>query len=131
MSTDAGQAGGVRHGLTGLSPDEAAARLETDGFNEVTRERRPGVAALLLGQSVDVAVCHFGIWKQGGVSLPLFTLFGEEALEYRLENSGAVAVVTDRANLPKVLAVIKAIKARKWWTAIKRTGAAIACMATK
>jgi acetyl-CoA synthetase len=39
------------------------------------------------------------------VALPLFTLFGEEALEYRMANAGAKALVTDMSQLPKVLAV--------------------------
>lgn len=61
--------------------------------------------AILLQQSMEVAVCHFGIYKCAGIALPLFTLFGEDALEYRLENSGARCVVTDLVNLPKVMAV--------------------------
>lgn len=43
------------------------------------------------------------VYKLGGVLLPLFTLFGEDALRYRLSDSGAAAVVTDAANLPKVM----------------------------
>src|SRR5215218_5873199 len=41
----------------------------------------------------------------GAVVLPLFTLFGEEALEYRLANAEASALITDMSQLPKVLAV--------------------------
>jgi len=41
----------------------------------------------------------------GAVVLPLFTLFGEEAVEYRLSNAEASAVITDMANVPKILAV--------------------------
>jgi acetyl-CoA synthetase len=37
--------------------------------------------------------------------LPLFTLFGEDALEFRLANAEAKALVTDMSQLPKVLAV--------------------------
>src|SRR5438132_6934001 len=36
------------------------------------------------------------------ISVPLFTLFGEEALEFRLQNCGARAIVTDREQLPKI-----------------------------
>jgi acetyl-CoA synthetase len=39
------------------------------------------------------------------VVLPLFTLFGEEALEYRMSNAEASALITDVSQLPKVLAV--------------------------
>lgn len=46
-------------------------------------------------QSVWIAASHIGIWKMGGISMPLFKLFGEEALLSRLENSGAKVVFTD------------------------------------
>ncbi|PLS20298.1 AMP-binding protein [Neptunicoccus cionae] len=61
--------------------------------------------AILLQQSLETAVCHFGIYKTAGVALPLFTLFGADALEFRLRDSGARVLVTDSANLPKVLEV--------------------------
>jgi acetyl-CoA synthetase len=58
--------------------------------------------AILLPQCPETAVAHIAAWKLGAVSLPLFTLFGEDALEYRLADSGARALVTDRANLAKI-----------------------------
>ncbi len=61
--------------------------------------------AVLLAQSPEVLITHFAAHKAGMVTIPLFTLFGEEALEYRLRDSGARAVVTDRENLPKVEAL--------------------------
>src|SRR4030095_12808650 len=42
---------------------------------------------------------------RGGVVLRQFPLFGEEALEYRLANAEASALITDMSQLPKVLAV--------------------------
>src|SRR4051794_9916193 len=41
----------------------------------------------------------------GAIVLPLFALFGEEALEFRLADAEASALVTDLSQLPKVLAV--------------------------
>ena len=67
--------------------------------------------AILLQQSLETAICHFGIYKCAGVALPLFTLFGADALQYRLQNSGAKILVTDRANLPKVLEVAHTLPA--------------------
>jgi acetyl-CoA synthetase len=58
--------------------------------------------AVLLAQSPEVMISHFACHKLGMISLPLFTLFGEDGLEFRLEDSGARAVVTDRENLPKI-----------------------------
>jgi acetyl-CoA synthetase len=61
--------------------------------------------AILLPQCPETAICHIAAFKAGAVSLPLFTLFGTDALEYRLTNSEARAVVTDAANLPKILEI--------------------------
>src|SRR4051812_9950228 len=58
--------------------------------------------AILLPQRHETAIAHLAAWKAGMISIPLFTLFGEEALEFRLQNSGARAVVTDRDQLPKL-----------------------------
>ncbi len=38
----------------------------------------------------------------GGIAVPLFSLFGVEALEYRLGNCGAKAVVTDATGAAKL-----------------------------
>ncbi len=61
--------------------------------------------AILLPQCPETAICHIAAYKMGAIALPLFTLFGEEALEYRLNNSGAKIVITDQENLPKLLAI--------------------------
>ncbi|MDX1605642.1 MAG: AMP-binding protein, partial [Candidatus Competibacterales bacterium] len=56
--------------------------------------------ALVLPQRVEVGVAHLAIYKLGAIALPLSVLFGPEALAYRLEDSGARAVITDRAHYP-------------------------------
>ncbi len=61
--------------------------------------------AILLQQGPEVLITHFAAYKLGAIALPLFTLFGEEALSYRLSDSGARVVVTDGANLQKVMAL--------------------------
>lgn len=58
--------------------------------------------AILLPQCPEVAITHFAAWKLGAVTLPLFTLFGPDALRYRLQDSGAKAVITDPENLSKL-----------------------------
>jgi acetyl-CoA synthetase len=60
---------------------------------------------ILLSQSVEAGVAHIAAWKAGCISIPLFTLFGEDALEFRLADSQARAVVTDTVNLPKLEAI--------------------------
>ena len=61
--------------------------------------------AILLPQRPETAVAHIAAHKAGMVSVPLFTLFGEEALAYRLGDSGAAALITDAASLPKIEAI--------------------------
>jgi acetyl-CoA synthetase len=81
----------------------ASSRL-ANGFGAlgVSKGDRVGV---FLSQGAELALCHLACYRMGAVALPLFTLFGEEALEYRLANAEASAVVTDMSQLPKVLAV--------------------------
>ncbi|MDB5554453.1 MAG: acetyl-CoA synthetase protein [Rhizobium sp.] len=51
--------------------------------------------ALLLPQSFATVIGHVAIYKMGGIALPLALLFGADALEYRLRDSGAKVVVTN------------------------------------
>ncbi len=67
--------------------------------------RRGDRVAVLLGQAPETALAHLAAFRLGAISVPLFVLFGEEALEYRLRDSGACLLVTDAANWPKVAAL--------------------------
>jgi acetyl-CoA synthetase len=58
--------------------------------------------AVLLPQMPETAIAHVAIYKIGAVAVPLFSLFGVEALEYRLADSGTRAVVTDLAGAAKL-----------------------------
>jgi len=54
---------------------------------------------IMLPQSPEAGISHIAIYKMGAIAIPLFTLFGPEALAYRLSNSEAKGIVTDEANL--------------------------------
>jgi len=56
-------------------------------------------------QSVWTAAAHIAVWKTGGISMPLFKLFGEEALLSRLHNSQARTVITDVNGAEKLAAL--------------------------
>jgi acetyl-CoA synthetase len=60
---------------------------------------------ILLPQCPQTAISHIAAYKVGAVAIPLFTLFGTDALEYRLSNSEAKGIVTDAANLPKIMEI--------------------------
>lgn len=55
--------------------------------------------AIILPQRPETGIAHLAIYKLGAVALPLSILFGPDALEYRLRDSGAKAVIADRPRL--------------------------------
>ncbi|WP_029003348.1 AMP-binding protein [Azorhizobium doebereinerae] len=58
--------------------------------------------AILLPQGVEVLVTHLAVYKLGAIAVPLASAFGVEALSYRLEDSGAKALVADAAGIAKL-----------------------------
>ncbi len=66
---------------------------------------RGDTVAVLLPQGPAVLIAHFAAMKLGAVVLPLFTLFGPDALAYRLADATARVVVTDGASLEKLGAI--------------------------
>ncbi len=60
---------------------------------------------ILLPQCPQTALSHIAAYKIGAIAIPLFTLFGTDALAYRLSNSQARVIVTDAVNLPKILEI--------------------------
>src|SRR5271156_4767381 len=70
--------------------------LKADGLKRGDR------IAVFLSQSLELPIAHMAAFRSGLISIPLFALFGEDALEFRLANSGAKAVVTDAAGWEKL-----------------------------
>ena len=67
--------------------------------NALSQTCTPGDrVAVLLPQCFETAVAHVAITKMGCISLPLFTLFGPEALLHRLKDSGAHTLITNAAS---------------------------------
>lgn len=60
---------------------------------------------IILSQQPETLIAHLAGFKLGLINIPLFTLFGPEALEYRLRNSGARVVIVDAENLEKILEI--------------------------
>lgn len=58
----------------------------------ITRGDRVGVN---VPQKAESVITHLAAWKVGAVSVPLSTLFGPDALRYRLDDSGASACLVD------------------------------------
>jgi acetyl-CoA synthetase len=56
--------------------------------------------AIVLPQRVETAVAHIACQQSAMVAMPMSILFGPDALEYRLHDSGAVLAIVDAAELP-------------------------------
>jgi acetyl-CoA synthetase len=81
--------------LSALS-DRLATHLGSLGIERGDR------VGLVLPQALETGLMHLALWKLGAVSLPLAAMFGPDAIQYRLEDSGATHVVTNEANRAKV-----------------------------
>src|SRR5437773_1924365 len=70
--------------------------LKADGLARGDR------VAVFLSQSLELPIAHLAAFRSGMISIPLFALFGEDALEFRLSNSGARAIITDESGWEKL-----------------------------
>ncbi|MEE9267608.1 MAG: AMP-binding protein, partial [Gammaproteobacteria bacterium] len=50
--------------------------------------------AIILPQREETVIAHIAVYKLGAVALPLSVLFGPDALEYRLSDSGAKVAIS-------------------------------------
>ncbi len=66
---------------------------------------RGDAVGIVLSQKPANPITHLACWKLGALSLPLSVLFGTDGLRYRLDDSGATAVVADADVLDTVEAV--------------------------
>jgi len=117
----------------------------SDRFAHALRKRgvkKGDRVGIFLAQSVETALAHLAVYKCGAIAVPLFALFGPDALEYRLSDSGAVALVTDlggaqkiasvRANLPELRTIFcvdidradDALQVESFWSALDDAPAA-------
>ncbi len=91
----------VRHSFDDL---KAASNRLANGL------RAKGIRAgdrigILLGQRVETLISHLAIYKLGAIAVPLFSLFGPDALSYRLADSGMRALITDAVGVEKIKAI--------------------------
>src|SRR5438445_10905133 len=81
--------------------------LKADGLARGDR------VAVFLSQSLELPIAHLAAFRSGMISIPLFALFGEDALEFRLSNSEARAIVTDAAGWEKLAKIRDRLPALK------------------
>ena len=80
------------------------ADLQTQANQLANGLRSLGVAAgdrvaIVMPQCFETAVAYIAVLQMGAVAMPLSLLFGPEALEYRLQDSGAVVAIGDATAL--------------------------------
>ncbi|MFW7343024.1 acyl-CoA synthetase [Pollutimonas sp. H1-120] len=68
---------------------------------------------ILLPQAPETAWAHIAAYKIGCIAIPLFTLFGAEALCYRLADSAALVVVTNAEGAAKLAEIRSQLPALK------------------
>ena len=137
-----GEAGGTRewtfHRIRQLA-NRCANLLEACGVEPGDR------VAILLGQAVETAVANLACFKCGAVSMPLFTKFGLEDLEFRLADGAARVLVTDTANFARIAPAVDRLPhletvftvdgetdgARDFWRELERGSARYETRATR
>ena len=84
--------------------------LQRDADRLANALRRLGIergdrVAIVMPQRFETAVAHIACYQLGAVAMPLSMLFGPDALEYRLGDSGARVAIADDGSIENVLAV--------------------------
>lgn len=104
--------GAGRIALVHVTPDGRKEMVTFDALRETSARlanvlRAQGVergdrVAILLPQGPEAAIAHLAAYRLGAIAVPLFQLFGPDALAFRLQDSGASAMVTDDVGLAKI-----------------------------
>ena len=120
-----------------ICPDEAGGEPREWTFRELSRFSnrlanalaargvgRGDRVAVMAGQTVVTGLAHLAIYKLGAVALPLFALFGADAIEHRLRDSGARALIADAEGREKTagldLPALRAVIAEDFWALLER-----------
>ena len=72
-----------------------------DKFNIINGD----IISILLPQSIETAISHISAFKLGAISLPIFTLLGNDAIKYRLKDSKSKLLITNQQCLPKIFQI--------------------------
>ena len=67
--------------------------------------RRDDRVAIVMPQRFETAVAYMAVLQLGAIAMPLSQLFGPEALEYRINDAGALAAICDEASMDALCSV--------------------------
>src|SRR4029077_14669257 len=63
---------------------------------------RGDVVAVHTPQRPETAILHMALYRLGAIGLPISKLFGPDAIQYRLENSSASAILMEPETVGKL-----------------------------
>ncbi|MES2912298.1 MAG: AMP-binding protein, partial [Pseudomonadota bacterium] len=110
---DAGTAGqvAIRVHQPGAGPESytyLALKQAADSLSHTLQGlgvRRGDRVAIVMPQRFETAVAYMAVLQIGAVAMPLSMLFGPEALQFRLHDSGAVVAICDESSITSIKAV--------------------------
>lgn len=98
--------------LTVVAKDRSSRDYTFGELTEASNRLANALAALGIGRgdivgvvnpaSFETGTCYMGLFRMGALALPLSSLFGPDALRFRLRDAEAKAVITSAANAPRV-----------------------------
>ena len=107
--------GSKRLALIYVGPDDKEQRFSFQDLKALSNKLANALRAngteegdrvgILLPQCPETLISHIAVYKLGCIALPLLTLFGPMAIEYRLEDSAAKVVITNSENLSKIMEI--------------------------
>jgi acetyl-CoA synthetase len=101
----AGRIAIVTHGAGGGTLSFAQLQQEANAMSNLLvglGVRRGDRVAIVMPQRQETAVAYMAVLQLGAVAMPLSMLFGPDALEYRLQDSEAVAALCDESTLANI-----------------------------
>lgn len=72
------------------------------GFLRSIGVKKGDRVAAMLPKTPELVITTLAVWRLGAAYLPLFTAFGPDAIDYRLQDSGCAVIVTNAAHRPKL-----------------------------
>ena len=70
--------------------------LKATGVNQGDR------VGILLSQGLATAIAHLAVYKLGAIAVPLFSLFGLDAISYRINHANIGTLITDNEGFNKI-----------------------------